>query len=358
MPDDRTNASIATKPAATQRKHRRTKIILASILVPILIIAGWVVVENDYAITEQHVTIPGPDQPLQGFLALPRTGHGPFGLVVFVHGDGPIDATHDTFYRPIWEAFARAGYASLSWDKPGVDGAQGNWLHQSMSDRAAETAAAIDWSRTRTDLDPRRTGLWGASQAGWVIPEVAARRSDLRFLILVAPALNWLRQGEFDLRAELRENHASDAEVAVALRRRATVLQLLRENATYERYLSTIDDTPMPPDRWDFVGRNYTADASEALTRVRIPVLLALGDHDSHVDVAETARGYRDLLPQPQQLTIAEYTNATHGLVRTELDNDGPRAFLTAVFAPRSLFAPGFLADQREYAAQFDDSHR
>ncbi|UFT00393.1 alpha/beta hydrolase family protein [Nocardia huaxiensis] len=314
----------------------------------------WILHQNDYALREERVTISGAAQPLQGVLARPRDGAGPFGLVVFVHGDGPIDATHDTFYRPIWEALARAGYASLSWDKPGVAGAEGNWLHQSMADRAAEASAAIDWARERTDIDPRRIGLWGASQAGWVLPEIAATRTDLRFLILVSPAINWSRQGEYHLRAELRARDATATDTAAALRRRDTVLRLLDEHADYARYLAESGDPePMSADRWTFVSKNYTADASDALRRTRIPVFLALGDHDVNVDAAETERTYRDLLTTPGRLTVARYRDATHGMTRIGLDGNSLSAVLTALFAPRSLFTPGFLTDQGDYVRLF-----
>ncbi|MGW9206683.1 alpha/beta hydrolase family protein [Embleya sp. NPDC055664] len=92
------------------------------------------------------------------------------------------------------EAYARAGYATLSWNKPGVAGSPGNWLDQSMEDRARETEAAIAWSRSRPDVDHARVGLWGAGQAGWVLPKVAARTPDVEFVIAVSPAINWLRQ--------------------------------------------------------------------------------------------------------------------------------------------------------------------
>ena len=171
---------------------------LAVVVVLIATLVGWTLYQNTYDIREEKVTITGGSVPLQGVLALPEHGDGPFGLVVFVHGDGPVDATHETFYRPVWEAFAKAGYASLSWDKPGVNGAPGNWLDQSMDDRAAETEAAIEWARGRSDIDPSRIGLWGASQAGWVMPKVVNLDPDVAFVIAVGPAINWLQQGEFN----------------------------------------------------------------------------------------------------------------------------------------------------------------
>ncbi|MFC9994389.1 alpha/beta hydrolase family protein [Nocardia sp. NPDC127526] len=332
--------------------------IAAGCVIALALSAGaWVVVANDFAFTERRVTIPGPGQDLQGTLVMPEDQRGPAGLVVFVHGDGPADAGRDDFYRPLWESFARAGYASLAWDKPGINGAPGNWLEQSMHDRAVETEAAIAWAAARDDIDPRRIGMWGISQAGWVLPEVAVRHPELQFMILAGPAINWLRQGEYNTNAELRHRNASEAEIVAAHDRRTAVLGLLRAGASYEQYLAAgIDDDPMSADRWRFAGRNYLSDVSEYLPRLRIPVLLALGEQDLNVDVAETARVYRELAPAGL-LTVRRYPDASHNIVKAELDNDqGVRSVLVAVFAPRSLYAPGYLDDLREYAEQQEPS--
>jgi hypothetical protein len=149
---------------------RRTLIAVGCVIVLVSSTGLWVIYQNDFTVREHRVTIPGAQQPLEGVLALPERGTGPFGLVVFVHGDGPADATGHSFYRPLWEAFARAGYASLSWNKPGIDGAPGNWLNQSMQDRVAEVTAAIDWARGRSDIDPRRIGGWAISRAAGSYP--------------------------------------------------------------------------------------------------------------------------------------------------------------------------------------------
>ncbi|WP_433338866.1 alpha/beta hydrolase family protein [Spirillospora sp. CA-294931] len=311
---------------------------------------GWVIYQNEYDLREEKVTITGGAQPLKGVLAWPKGRDGPHGLVVFVHGDGPVDATHDTFYRPLWEAFGKAGYASLSWNKPGVGGAPGDWLGQSMDDRAAETAAAIAWARGRPGVDARRIGLWGASQAGWVMPKVAVRVPDLRFVIAVSPAVNWNRQGRYNLLAELKDEKASPAKVRDALARREKGLDLLREGATFEQYKAAVGDTKgMTAERWTFVTRNHTSDASADLARTRVPVLLILGGHDRNVDVADTESGYRRHLRGPGQLQIRHYADATHSLVRKSVEDSELRTIAVAVAAPRSLFARGFLDDQRHY---------
>ncbi|MDV6268653.1 CocE/NonD family hydrolase [Rhodococcus globerulus] len=324
---------------------------LGVVVVLIIGLVGWTLYQNTYDIREEKVTITGGLVPLQGVLALPDHGDGPFGLVVFVHGDGPIDATHETFYRPLWESFAQAGYASLSWDKPGVNGAPGNWLGQSMDDRAAETEAAIEWARGRSDIDPARIGLWGASQAGWVMPKVVNLDSDIAFVIAVSPAVNWLEQGEFNTRAELSERNASADAFEKARADRVKSLEQLARDASFDDLVVSGEADGLTEDRWNFIRKNYRSDARADLETVDVPVLLILGGHDVNVDVADTESVYRELLDSPGQLVVKKYPEATHSLVEKNLEDSELMSTLVAVLAPRSLFAPGYLADQAAFLA-------
>ncbi|MFF2776096.1 alpha/beta hydrolase family protein [Streptomyces sp. NPDC058052] len=346
------------RPKATTRRRRVARIVLviaAVLAVAATALGGLVVWQNSYDLREVTVTVRHGDRTLHGVLALPERGSGPFPLVVFVHGDGPVDATHDGFYRPIWESFARAGYASLSWNKPGVGDAPGDWLDQSMEDRAREAADAIAWARQRPEVDGGRIGLWGASQAGWVLPKIVAGDGRIRFAIAVSPAVNWHRQGRYNLLAELRRDGASAAETAAALRRRQTGLELLGRGASYEEYVRVVGDPHgMTAARWRFVSKNHTADVSADLPALRgIPVLLVLAGHDVNVDTADTETAYRRLLPAPP-LRVARYPDATHALLGHDVETSPLRLTLTALCAPRALFAEGFLADQRQFLSSLD----
>ncbi|MFE9255255.1 alpha/beta hydrolase family protein [Streptomyces sp. NPDC006879] len=336
--------------AKSRRAVRAVLVTLAALL--LLAAAGGALVtwQHTYDLREKAVTVRQGGRTLDGVLALPEQGQGPFPLVVFVHGDGPVNATHDTFYRPIWESLARAGYASLSWNKPGVDGSRGDWLDQTMDDRAAEAADAIAWARKRAEIDGHRIGLWGASQAGWVLPKIVARDPAVRFVIAVSPAVNWHQQGRYNLLAELRRDGATGAEVADALRRRERGLELLGRGATYEQYVNDVGDPRgMSAARWRFVLKNHAADSRADLVALRgLPVLLVLAGHDVNVDVADTESTYRRLLPGPA-LRVAHYPDAAHGLVRHDVEASALRLTLTALCAPRALFADGFLADQQNF---------
>ncbi|MEV6247884.1 CocE/NonD family hydrolase [Streptomyces sp. NPDC051742] len=321
--------------------------VLAVVLLLSAGLGGVAVWQNTYALREEKVSLRHDGKLLDGVLATPDTGDGPFGLVVFVHGDGPVDATHETFYRPLWESFARAGYASLSFSKPGVGGSEGDWLGQSMADRAEETLAAVAWARGRPDIDGRRIGLWGASQAGWVLPKVAAADRRLQFVVAVSPAVNWLRQGRYNLLAEQRRDSAGAEERDAALRRRETTLGLLDRGASFAEYRAAVGDVgDMTAARWSFIARNHRSDATADLRAMRgTPVVLVLAGHDVNVDVADTEAVYRAILPAAS-LTVARYPDAAHSLVDHAVESSRWRLTLTAVLAPRKLYADGFLADQ------------
>ncbi|MET9068377.1 alpha/beta hydrolase family protein [Streptosporangium sandarakinum] len=337
------------------RPRRRGLRIAVWSLVTVLAVAaglvGVVLWQNSYDMDERRVSIRHGGHTLNGVLAVPRDGRERHGLVVYVHGDGPVDATHDDGYKPMWEANAKAGYASLSWDKPGVAGAPGDWLDQSMDDRADEAAAAVAWARARPDIDGDRIGLWGASQAGWVLPKIAAK-TPVSFVIAVSPAINWLRQGRYNLLAELRAADASAARTRAEVARSDITRRLLERHATFEEYVKAMggDAGGMTAARWGFISKNHTADATRDLRALRgVPVLLTLAGHDVNVDTADTERVYRKVLDTGGALTVERYPDATHSLLKRSIERSDLKITLTALFSPRSLFADGFLDGQRRF---------
>ncbi|MEC4020327.1 alpha/beta hydrolase family protein [Streptomyces sp. H27-D2] len=331
----------------------RRRVVIRSLVAILLIVAGLggvVLWQNSYEMKERRVSIRQDGHTLDGVLTEPDGGAAPHGLVVFVHGDGPIDATHEGGYRPIWEALARAGYASLSWNKPGVAGSPGDWLEQSMDDRADETAAAIAWARSRPDIDGDRIGLWGASQAGWVLPKTAAKTA-VDFVIAVSPAVNWLQQGRYNLLAQLRADGAPASEIDKEVAESDAVRRLMKRHASFEEYVKAMGGPDgMTADRWRFISRNHTADAKADLRALRgVPVLLVLAGHDLNVDTADTERVYRRELAAGGGLEVKRYPDAGHSLLKWPVEQSAARTALTAIFAPRALFVDGFLDDQRRF---------
>nr|WP_304502591.1 CocE/NonD family hydrolase [Brevibacillus daliensis] len=191
------------------------KKITIAIMIIVLLFGGaglYILKQHSFAMVEQAVEIQTPQGKLTGTLVLPKNYTEKVGLVLFIHGDGEVDSTLDGGYRHIWERIAAAGYASLSLSKPGIGGSEGNWLDQSIDDRAEEARHAIAWAKAQPMIDATKIGTWGASQAGWVIPKLAGKE-PLSFNILVGPAINWLSQGEYNTRMDLQHHGYSEADI-------------------------------------------------------------------------------------------------------------------------------------------------
>jgi hypothetical protein len=83
-------------------------------------------------------------------------------------------------------------------------------------------------------------------------------------------------------------------------------------------------------------------------------VLLALAGHDINVDTADTERVYRETLDPGRALIVKRYPDAAHSLVKQSIDRSDLATTLTALFSPRSLFAEGYLDDQRRFLSGLD----
>ena len=121
---------------------------------------------------------------LSGTLIQPIRG-GRHPAVVLVHASGAADREQ---ILPFARFLVRRGMAVLGYDKRGVGSSTGDWNTASFDDLAGDVVAAVEYLRTRQDIDGTEIGLLGWSQAGWVMPLAAVRVKDLAFLISVSGA--------------------------------------------------------------------------------------------------------------------------------------------------------------------------
>ena len=254
-------------------------------------------------------------------LMLPGTP-GPHPAVLIVHGDG--EGTWDSYgyYKPYIRALNNAGFAVYSWNKPGISGSTGNWLDQSMQDRADEVIAAASALRARPDIRPNEIGLLGFSQAGWVMPKAIRKDPSLAFMVSVSGAVNWLDQSSYITRNRMRLEGASAPEIETAIGFDQKLIDLLVADADYAAYKSFMQSAPeccddlMSEERWTFVKLNFRSDVREDLAHVKVPVLAVFGDKDMNVDYVESAEVYRNILgATPGADTIITLEDADHSLL-------------------------------------------
>ena len=143
-----------------------------------------------YLAEEVRFVNPTDGDTLAGTLTLP-TSPGPHRAVVMITGSGPQSRDEPVMnHRPflVWaDALTRLGIAVLRYDDRGVGASTGNFNEARTADLARDVEAAVDYLRSRKEIDNQRIGLIGHSEGGMIAPIVAVSRpKDVSFIVLLA----------------------------------------------------------------------------------------------------------------------------------------------------------------------------
>jgi len=130
-----------------------------------------------------------PGVRLAGTLTIPP-GAGPFPAVVLVTGSGPQDRNEELLgHKPflvIADYLARHGIATLRYDDRGVAKSTGSFAKSTSVDFANDAEAAVHFLRTQPKIARDHIGVMGHSEGGLIAPMVAARSSDVAFIVMLA----------------------------------------------------------------------------------------------------------------------------------------------------------------------------
>ncbi|SHI18560.1 alpha/beta hydrolase family protein [Clostridium intestinale] len=329
----------------------KKKVIRLIIGISILVLLCILIIlhQNTYDMKVTTVDIQTSKGLLKGNLTLPKEDRDNVGLVVFIHGDGPADASYNDQYKPLWEKLAKQGYASLSWSKPGIGGSEGNWLSQTMDDRAKEANEVIKWAKTLPEIDKDRIGLWGASQAGWVIPKITQINKDIAFNIVVAPAINWIDQGRYNTLKELEKKGATKDEIKNKESEFKKEVELLKRDVSYKEYVMEVGTKEdVSEDRWSFIKKNYKSDSTEDIRSFYSHVKLFLGGKDINVDSTNTKEIYEKEVPS-KLLNVTLIPTTDHFMLKESLVDSKIKTFFVGLFAPKELADKQYYKEIEEF---------
>ena len=126
---------------------------------------------------------------LAGTLTRPSEG-GPFAGAVLITGSGSQDRDETLLgHKPflvLSDYLTRRGLAVLRVDDRGVGGSGPATPAATTRDFAGDVAAALDFLRSRDDIDPERIGLIGHSEGGVIASMVAADDPRVAFVVMMA----------------------------------------------------------------------------------------------------------------------------------------------------------------------------
>jgi uncharacterized protein len=168
-------------PNHISKKHRMmSKFIFVICLVFFVLVANIDAQNVEYK--QEKVKFQNGDVTLAGDLFMPLT-EAKSPAVVILHGSGPDEGLG---YRIYAEEFAKAGIATLVFDKRGAKESGGDWRRRSFELMVGDALAAVKFLQNRAEIDPQKVGLWGISQGGWTVAHAAARSRDVAFVVSVS----------------------------------------------------------------------------------------------------------------------------------------------------------------------------
>lgn len=250
---------------------------------------------------------------IAGTMTMPA-GAGPHPAVAVVHGSG---AASRSTTGPVASFFARHGFAVLAYDKRGIHQSGGRYPGELASEStidilARDAEAAARFLAAQPAVDDARVGLWGASQAGWIMPLAASREAAIRFLVLLVSPLE--TPGENSVYQELTGAGAEPP--------RMTSEQIDAE--VRRRGPSGFDPVP-------------------AIRSLRIPAIWVYGGLDMHVATRISVDRLRPIAQETgRDFSWVVLPGANHSLVHTTqgLNEETARA---------DRFAAGFFTTVRDW---------
>ena len=279
----------------------------------------------------EEVSFKSEAEPLAASLLKPEGSCRRLPAVVMIVGSGSYSYRSSWrpdrfgFWKGIGEAFLAKGYAVLFLEKRGVNGSGGHWAKQSFDDRAADVRAALDYVRSRPDIDGQRIGVCGHSQGGWIAQLAAVTYpGEVAFVVsLAGPTVSVRQQILDDMESEWRCAGLGKDKVRSKVKR--------------ARFLYGVYSAVSRVVKVGYLARILNYDPQGVAGRIRCPVLAVYGENDRLVPPATNARFLGDELMKAghKRHQIVIIPGANHGF------QSSPVCFKWEELEKK--FAPGFL---------------
>lgn len=167
-----------------------------------------------------------------------KTAGKKYPAVILITGSGQQDRDETIFehksFAVIADYLTRQGIAVLRVDDRGRGKTTGDYSKSTSADFALDAAAGINYLKSRSQTDTFNLGIIGHSEGGMIAPMVAAKRKDIKFIVLLAgpaiPIINLMEQQSVDVAASTGVP-ANDLELYRPLYKNM-VMAIIKENDT------------------------------------------------------------------------------------------------------------------------------
>ena len=286
----------------------------------------------------EPVSFQNGDVILSGELIKPLRGSR-HPAIVIVHGSGAQSRegapSSPNYMRFIANNFARQGIAALIYDKRGVGNSTGDWNKASFDELADDVLAGVQFLKNRPDIDSRQIGLWGTSQAGWIMASAGSRSKDAAFIIVIGGGgVSPTEQELYRREKNLREAGFIETEIQKALahqrlkfdlvrRNEALKLDAVNEETKNEKWFPYVSN-PRSGQRWTYWSGIIDFDPESLWEKFDRPVLIVFGELDESSPLPDSANGIEQALKKGgnKDYTVKIFPRADH-IVLVKPDKNG-----------------------------------
>ena len=305
---------------------------------------------------------------LAGTLTLPKE-NGLFPVVILISGSGPQNRDEELLgHKPflvLSDFLTRNGIAVLRYDDRGTAQSEGDFKAATSADFATDVESAIEYLKTRKEIDKKQIGLIGHSEGGIIAPMVANKSKDVAFIVLLAgtglPGDQILLSQQrligkaSGVRDELLQENELINKKAFDVVKKSNSLEQLEDDLTnlLNKFLvdNPITDIPQGMSSDDFVKLQITQvvnpwmqyfikyDPSLALEKVKCPVLALGGEKDLQVPSKENLEAIKIALVKGgnKKVTIKELPNLNHLFQESITGTPNEYATIEQTFSPIAL---------------------
>lgn len=293
---------------------------------------------------------------LSGTLTLPKNVKNPI-VVVLISGSGPQNRDEEVkqfnhrAFLVLSDFLTKNGIAVLRYDDRGIAKSEGNFKTATTLDFATDASSAIDYLKSRKDVNFSKIGLIGHSEGGLIAPIVASKRKDIDFIILLAgPGVDGGKILESQNRkisalSGVPENLIEANEIR-SKKIHSIVKQAKNTNEIKEKLTRLLERENLPDnakkqlldaytDKWlvKFVQLN----PQDYLQKVTCPILALNGSKDVQVLPKLNLNGIKKATKNNKQVTAKEIKDLNHLFQPCVTGMVNEYATIETTFSPKAM---------------------
>lgn len=256
-----------------------------------------------------------------GNLYLPKSENKKSPLVIWVSGSGPSFRTVKTKQTiRLVNCFLDAGIAYFRIDKPGSGDSKGELNDNKLFDQLSQIVVdAINVLKVHPKIDPELIGLFGSSQAGYIMPLAAVKSKEIKFIMgSSCPGENSIEQWNYLIEKQMICEVISPERAA----KNVEMFSILRTTSDKNRFDEAINyfaENPMI-----IKSLNYDSTFAEralrwwprkidendeshfnpitVIEKLSIPIFMVYGDMDTQIDPLQAIDAYEKALKKSANL--------------------------------------------------------